>query len=72
MIARLVGSMDTDQTETPAVPAPPGGDWLNRLRNAAGDQFSGGADCRASRPGSGSLFSRERSTPRPSRRCRSY
>ncbi|QIG97352.1 chemotaxis protein CheA [Bradyrhizobium sp. 6(2017)] len=41
MIARLVGSMDIDESEMPAAPAPPGGDWLNRLRNAAGDQFSG-------------------------------
>ena len=39
MIARLVDSMDAEEDEKSAPPT--GGDWLDRLRVAAGDQFSG-------------------------------
>jgi two-component system, chemotaxis family, sensor kinase CheA len=39
MIARLVGSMDVDEEDKNA--ALPTGDWLDRLRVAAGNQFSG-------------------------------
>ncbi|WP_375775921.1 chemotaxis protein CheA [Bradyrhizobium sp. ma5] len=41
MIARLAGSMDIDESEKAVAAIPPGGDWLNRLQNAAGDQFFG-------------------------------
>jgi two-component system, chemotaxis family, sensor kinase CheA len=41
MIARLVNSMDAEEDWKIADPGPTGGDWLGRLRVAAGDQFSG-------------------------------
>jgi two-component system chemotaxis sensor kinase CheA len=41
MIARLVGSMDVDERDNSAA-LPGNGDWLDRLRVAAGNQFFGG------------------------------
>jgi two-component system, chemotaxis family, sensor kinase CheA len=41
MITRLVSSMDAEEDEKSVNPGPTGGDWLGRLRVAAGDHFSG-------------------------------
>jgi two-component system chemotaxis sensor kinase CheA len=42
MIARLVASMETEEDGRAVALAPTVGDWLDRLRVAAGDQFYGG------------------------------
>ena len=42
MIARLVDLMKAEGDENIAARTPTSGDWLDRLRVAAGDQFSGG------------------------------
>jgi two-component system chemotaxis sensor kinase CheA len=42
MIARLVASMETEEDGSAVALAPTFGDWLDRLRVAAGDQFYGG------------------------------